>query len=558
MTKTAFNKSTSTYTITDEQLVNRFVMLGSVEPRATKGTEPSVITSIVELIKRDGPGTVNHIADILLARRATKNKFGLFALALCVVSGNEETKKAAYKILPEVCNIPTDLFVFIGYYESLNKQLFGKSGWGNGAKRAVSRWYNDRSVADLVFATTKFKQRDGWSHKDVLRLAHPKPASKDHNTLYQFLTKGKLEINETQVDDLKAFERLEATDAIHRVSSVEEVCEIVQKHNLAWEHVPSEYLNKPEVWAHLVQKMPPKALIRNLAKMTAVGLFDLEGGKYLKLVIDHLTDAKRLNSVRLHPFAVLQAKSQYQQGRGDKGSLVWAPHPKIVAALDKAFTLCYGSITPMNKNVMIGLDVSGSMDQKALGNMSARLIASTLATALVRTEPDVKVGAFSSSFLWLDLKKTDTIDDVIQKTQRLPFLSTDCSLPIKKALAENLQVDAFVIITDNENNPGSGNPSALLEQYRKKHGRDTKLVCICVQGSYNTKTIGDPNDPNILEISGFDADTPEIISQFLTGKISERPKPSKINMNIVTGILTDAFAQEQEVDQDVFEEESVG
>ena len=42
--------------------------------------------------------------------------------------------------------------------------------------------------------------------------------------------------------------------------------------DLPREAVPTEWLNSPEVWAALVPHMPMEAMVRNLAKMTVVGL----------------------------------------------------------------------------------------------------------------------------------------------------------------------------------------------------------------------------------------------------------------------------------------------
>jgi 60 kDa SS-A/Ro ribonucleoprotein len=35
----------------------------------------------------------------------------------------------------------------------------------------------------------KYQQRDGWSHRDLLRLSHPQPASDSHHTIYHWMTR---------------------------------------------------------------------------------------------------------------------------------------------------------------------------------------------------------------------------------------------------------------------------------------------------------------------------------------------------------------------------------
>jgi 60 kDa SS-A/Ro ribonucleoprotein len=38
----------------------------------------------------------------------------------------------------------------------------------------------DRGADDLAHQAVKYQQRDGWSHGDLLRLAHPKALASDN------------------------------------------------------------------------------------------------------------------------------------------------------------------------------------------------------------------------------------------------------------------------------------------------------------------------------------------------------------------------------------------
>jgi 60 kDa SS-A/Ro ribonucleoprotein len=99
--------------------------------------------------------------------RAPKNDPCIFALALASAVGNDETSKLAFEAVPRVCRIGTHLFHFAEYREQF-------AGWGRGAKRAVASWYEDMPVDKLAYQAVKYRQRDGWTHRDLLRLSHPK------------------------------------------------------------------------------------------------------------------------------------------------------------------------------------------------------------------------------------------------------------------------------------------------------------------------------------------------------------------------------------------------
>ena len=75
-----------------------------------------------------GKGTtvVELVRDFSVNNRACKQRPILFALALCCRSNDPDTKTAGYRILSDVCRIPTHLFELIKYCEEES----AGSGWG--------------------------------------------------------------------------------------------------------------------------------------------------------------------------------------------------------------------------------------------------------------------------------------------------------------------------------------------------------------------------------------------------------------------------------------------
>jgi 60 kDa SS-A/Ro ribonucleoprotein len=109
---------------------------------------------------------VSRIVDISDQGRAPKNDPALFALALAAKLGDVETRRAAFAALPRVARIGTHLFHFAEYVKALG-------GWGRGTMRAFARWYTDMEAGRLAHQAVKYQSRDGWSHRDLLRKAHP-------------------------------------------------------------------------------------------------------------------------------------------------------------------------------------------------------------------------------------------------------------------------------------------------------------------------------------------------------------------------------------------------
>ena len=95
-----------------------------------------------------------------------------------------------------------------------------------------------------------------------------------------------------------------------------------------------------QVWDALLKKMPITAMIRNLGKMTSIGLLE-ENNEQVLLVCEKLHDEAQLKKARIHPFNVLLALKTYESGRGDKGSLSWKVNTRIKKALEDAFYLSF-------------------------------------------------------------------------------------------------------------------------------------------------------------------------------------------------------------------------
>src|SRR4029079_16238585 len=122
--------------------------------------------AVEECVGVDGPRTVAEIVRISTEGRAPKNDPALYALALAAGVGDTATRQAALAALPQVARTGTHLFQFAGFVE-------GFRGWGRSLRRAVGRWYTDKPVETLAYQAVKFRQRDGMTHRDLLRLAHP-------------------------------------------------------------------------------------------------------------------------------------------------------------------------------------------------------------------------------------------------------------------------------------------------------------------------------------------------------------------------------------------------
>ncbi len=465
---------------------------------------------VLDCAKADPKRTVDRIVEISDSGRAIKNDPAIFALALLAsnkrLDGNVKLAgDLALAAMPKVCRTGTHLFQFV---EACNELR----GWGRSLRTAVSNWYLAKSPDQLAMQVTKYAQRNGWSHRDVLRLCHANTKNRATQDVLQYVA---------QPDKWRAARRqsknelLLAVEEAQNADSIKGLIKLIREHSLVREHIPPQYLSDPAVQEALLQHMPMTAMIRNLGGMTASGLLKPLSSA-ARGVCEKLRTESALKKARVHPFSVLLALKTYSQGCGFRGSLSWTPVPQIVDALNDAFYASFGMVEPTNKRWLLGIDVSGSMGAKINNtNVSCCEAAGVMAMVALRTEPQCYAHGFAGSFVDLGLRASMDLAAVARKLYMSNFGSTDCSLPMTYALQNRLEVDCFSVYTDNETYAGRQHPSGALREYREKMGIDAKLI-VCGMTATGF-SIADSNDLGMLDCVGFDANAPAVMAEFVRG-----------------------------------------
>lgn len=528
-----------TFAVSDLDQIKRFLILGSeatyYQPGAEVTDENTATLRKVLATQEGARAVVDLIVEVSTQGRAAKQDYAIFALALASDPNTSADTGYALSKLPAVARTATTLIQFVGFALQFR-------GWGRALKRAVAEWYTDKGADKAAFQAVKYRQRDGWTHRDLFRVSHPTTVDPAFQALGNYILKD--EVGDLTPEIVKGFVLAQAPDA--------DYVALIEQYRLTWEMLPTQALNDADVWRALIDNgsLPLGALLRQLPKLTRLGLFEkLKDGSRLGVVVKRLTDAEEIERARIHPIAVLIALRTYAEGRSQRGDSTWDPSREVIDALDKAFYLAFKNVVPSGKKFLIGLDVSSSMGSKfrdARGNvstLSSRDISAALALVTVATEPETHVIGFTggrsgysygygrgnafpkggSGRLGNSVSNLDSavdpnrrLDDVISQISGLPFGSTDCSLPMLYALENGLRPDVFLVITDNETWAGEMQPHEALEKYRRETGIDAKLIVLAT--SPMLSTITDPNDVNSLDIVGFDSAAPSVVSAFARGE----------------------------------------
>jgi len=474
------------------------------------------VDNVRACIATDGLRTVEVIKSISQAGRAPKNDPALYALALAASGKDQKTAAAALGALPYVARIGTHLFTFAAFIDTMR-------GWGPALRRAVAQWYLEKPADKLAYQLVKYQQRDGWSHRDMLRLAHPKVGK---NSQYDHLFRWTIGATGDNVAETAIAGRIVHAFEQAKRAGEKALVTLIRENGLTREMIPTEHQKSVAVWEALLDKMPMGAMIRTLGRMGSVGLLAPLSGA-ARTITGRLADREALRSARIHPIQVLAALLAYKAGHGQKGSLSWTPVPQIVDALNDAFYAAFEFVDSTNKRFYLGIDVSGSMTMgqvAGLDGLTPNMGAAAMAMLIARTEPNYFIGGFSTRFVDLGISRSDRLDAAMRKAQR-DFGGTDCAIAIKHALQNKVPVDAFIIITDGETWAGDQHASQAIVDYRNHTGIDAKLIVMNMVA--NRTRLVDVTDAGSLDVIGFDASIPSVISGFIGGTVENRTEDSE-------------------------------
>lgn len=499
--------------------LERFLILGTVggtyyvnERDLTKQN----LDTIKSIIETEGKVAVDTIREIGISNRAPKHDPMLVAYAMAVSTSDPSVRAYALSFFNEIIRTGTHLFHFLAYVEQ-------RRGWGRALRRAVANWYLQRSDSKLAYQLVKYKQRDGWSHRDALRLSHPQATSQSQNALLKYAVSGEL-----HADDSEAHQFIEACEFAMAADDVSMVTSMIRQYGIPREAIPTKYMKEPEVWEALAPKMGLTALLRNLRNMHKDGYLT-QGSDAVRTIRERLINVEDIKRSRVHPAHVFMAKKNATE----------IPAP-IQTALEDAFFASFGNVEPTNKRIMLALDVSGSMYGGGYSYVNGRPSVSVATPAewsalqamvTARVEPYAEFRAFSHDLVPINITARDSMDEVLRKMRSIPMGGTDCSLPMQEARVRGELFDAFCIYTDNEtwykqnDNYGWGwrqgnnkfkaqSPTEALRDYRKSSSiHDAKLAVVGITAT--DFTIADPNDFNTLDVVGFDANAPAIMADFI-------------------------------------------
>jgi len=522
------------FKLEDEQRLMRFLVLGTegggyYEDEVTL-TKQNVAV-LTRFIKQSPERFVPILMDVRRRKLALKQSPVIFALA--VATTFQATRRAALDAVSDICQNASQLFEFYAALKDIGGDKSNRS-----LRRTLARWYEGKDARSIVYQAIKYRNRNGVSHADMIRIAHPHSADAQVNDVLAWVIDRATNTDEAALQRMTVLQRemaksrrgqahaqaeralrdneqLFAFEGLQAAQNAKEAAILIKRYNLPREAVPTQFLNDRDVWAALAENMPYEALVRNLNKMTAVGLIDpFRRDEWLK----RLTNKELIVKSRIHPLRLLIAAKQYGVGHGDKGSLTWTPVQSVMAGLDEAFAIAMThNIEPIQENVVVAIDVSGSMrwaSVSGIDNLLSAEAAAVTAAIYARANPHTVVIGVDTRIHDLPISSVTSIAEAFKIANSYGGGGTDLGEAFRYVNSKLPQADGVLMITDNESWRGREHTA---QAKARKSGKPLRWVNVAT--SANRASVVDPNDRDSLSLCGFSADVMTISNLFFSHQI---------------------------------------
>lgn len=412
-------------------------------------------------------------------------------------------------------------------FQMIRSGQFGKKSLSSSLQRAFQRWLNTASPEKLLSASIGHDP----SLRDILRMARPTPSDNAHRALFGWLTDKDI-TKWSPAGEVDLPEQVRLLVAFRTAETAEQQIALLDRLHARWDLL-ADTAKGPQVWAAIARTMGPQALRMNLNTLQRHGVFD--DPKMVLTVAQRLADENEIRRSRQFPYqffaAYLNASDDVPQA--------------IKIALHKAAEIACGNVPELPGPIVIGLDVSGSMQSPVTGNrgrggttkMRCVDVAALVAAALLRRNPDSIVVPFDTQAFDAKIDPSDSILSLADRLAKYGGGGTDCAQPLIMANAKyaKRKLAGVVLVSDNESWVYRGRPyyygangatgvmtewqQFVQNQVKLQSGNITgpKLICIDLQPKQTTQA---PERSDILNVGGFSDAVFEVISSFLDSDVN--------------------------------------
>ena len=372
----------------------------------------------------------------------------------------------------------------------------GRKSLGSAPKAMIQDWLNGASDRALLMASIG----NDPSLADVIRMVHPRPATRDREALYAWLIGRPCDVSllPQALQDWLAF----------RKTGKGEVPD-----------VPFQMLTQlelsPAQWAQIARGGSWQMVRQGLNTFLRHGAFGEAGT--VEDVAALLRDEEAIRKARVFPYQLMVAAQN-----------VDAAMPRaIVEALHDAMEIAARNVPKIAGQVVVAPDVSGSMTWAVTGQRVGATskvrhvdVAALVAASFMRVNRGAQVLPFDFEVRDVRLEPRDTILTNAEKLAALAGGGTNCSAPLAWLNDHKRAPDLVVFVSDNQSwvdARAGGQGTAMLAEWEKVKRRNPKAKLVAIDiapyGTTQAQTRAD-----VLNIGGFSDAVFDRIAAFAAGE----------------------------------------
>jgi 60 kDa SS-A/Ro ribonucleoprotein len=475
-------------------------------------SEDQQFEKVMELCQKVDPEFIGKVAVYARTKGYMKDMPALLVSVLAsrsMIGGIEVLKK----IFPKVIDNGKMLRNFV---QVIRSGKVGRKSFGRALKRLILNWLSQQSDDQL------FKQSVGASPSmaDVIKMVHPKPATKSREALYCYL------LGRDQTGKKRNLPALVKQYELFKAGKTTEVP------NIPFQFLTSMEIGK-DVWTEIARNASWQTVRMNLNTFARHGV--LEDPAMVKLLAAKLRDETEIRRARVFPYQLLMAYLNTEDGKVPR---------ELRNALQDAMEIAVNNVPVIDGPVYVFPDVSGSMSSPVTGHRKGSTskarcidIAALVSAAMLRRNPAAEVIPFEGHVVTrLKLNPRDSIMSNAEKLASIGGGSTNCSAPLVLLNQRGVKGAALCCyVSDQESwvdstgnqmrgfgiwGNGYGQPQATAtmsewDRFRQRNP-EAKLVCIDIQATDTTQVNG-KGRADILNVGGFSDQVFNVVGDFVMG-----------------------------------------
>ena len=430
------------------------------------GDASADLERIVELVGVVGKKDPEFVLQLASYARNVLHLRSIPIVLLAESSANENTRPFVRQYTSEIIQRADEPAELISYIKSKIGNI-GDIDKNTMLPNSIRKGLN---LAIRKFKTYHFSKYAGKNNevsmRDVLRLVHPKPVSREQEQLYNAIVNEKLAPADT------------------------------------WETYISKHGSSKETWEHIIPKMPIMAILRNLRNF-------IDNDCDLSIPSEKLISKKLILNSKQFPFRFYSAYKAIEDRASHKVS-------KLLTALDIAMEISVQNVPKLDGTTAIFVDNSGSMDSaiSEKSTVTYKEVGGMLGAIASTMSQDNYFMVFGTSISAVNFSGRDSVLTRAEKSIRTDVGgSTNAYLCFEWLNINKVPVDRILLFSDMQcYDSGSGNmyggysgySNSIVKQwnqYKKTVNKNTKLYSFDVSGYGTAQT--PQGDRNVLLVGGW-------------------------------------------------------